>query len=107
MSVLPPGPIDHIGIAVRDLDPACATYQELLGAQQLAFNRDCVGSRLDVLLEGPGRDPGQLMGRSPYMQAVHVEADDTFMSEIVIAEITAATSNSLSGRRLPDAARAA
>jgi methylmalonyl-CoA epimerase len=33
MSVLPPGPIDHIGIAVRDLDPACATYQELLGAQ--------------------------------------------------------------------------
>ncbi len=33
MSVLPPGPIDHIGIAVRDLDAACATYQELLGAK--------------------------------------------------------------------------
>lgn len=33
MSVLPPGRIDHIGIAVRDLDAACATYQELLGAQ--------------------------------------------------------------------------
>lgn len=33
MSVLPPGPIDHIGIAVRDLDVACATYQELLGAR--------------------------------------------------------------------------
>ena len=33
MSVLPPGPIDHIGIAVRDLDAACAPYQELLGAQ--------------------------------------------------------------------------
>ena len=33
MSVLPPGPIDHIGIAVRDLDAACATYQELLGAE--------------------------------------------------------------------------
>lgn len=33
MSVLPPGPIDHIGIVVRDLDDACATYQQLLGAE--------------------------------------------------------------------------
>jgi len=33
MSFMPPGPIDHVGIAVRDLDAACATYVGLLGAE--------------------------------------------------------------------------
>ena len=33
MSVIPPGPVDHVGIAVRDLDAACARYRELLGAE--------------------------------------------------------------------------
>jgi tRNA-2-methylthio-N6-dimethylallyladenosine synthase len=74
-----------------------AALQELLGAQQLAFNRDCVGSRLDVLLEGPGRDPGQLMGRSPYMQAVHVEAPADRVGRIVSLRIEGAFANSLRG----------
>lgn len=33
MSLIPPGPVDHVGIAVRDLDSACAAYAELLGAE--------------------------------------------------------------------------
>lgn len=33
MSFIPPGPIDHVGIAVRDLDAACRRYRELLGAE--------------------------------------------------------------------------
>ncbi|MDP7345251.1 MAG: radical SAM protein, partial [Alphaproteobacteria bacterium] len=51
-----------------------AELQSLLEAQQLAFNRACEGRRLEVLLERPGRQPGQLVGRSPYMQAVHLQA---------------------------------
>ena len=33
MSFIPPGPIDHVGIAVRDLEAACVRYRELLGAE--------------------------------------------------------------------------
>jgi len=46
--------------------------QELLDGQQAAFNRSCVGRTLPVLFERPGRHPGQLVGRTPYLQAVHL-----------------------------------
>jgi tRNA-2-methylthio-N6-dimethylallyladenosine synthase len=81
--------------------------QALLGAQQLAFNQAHVGSRLPVLLERPGRRPGQLVGRSPYMQAVHVEVDESRRGDIAMVEIQAATSNSLAGARFPGGVRAA
>ncbi len=48
--------------------------QALLGEQQRAFNDRAVGRTVPVLLEKPGRRTGQLVGRSPYMQAVHVMA---------------------------------
>ena len=51
-----------------------ARLQELLEAQQAAFNARWVGCALPVLFEKPGRRPGQLVGRSPYLQAVHAEA---------------------------------
>jgi len=50
-----------------------ARLQDVLNAHQLAFNEASVGSIQEVLLERPGRRPGQLLGRSPYMQAVHVD----------------------------------
>ncbi|MDP6708834.1 MAG: tRNA (N6-isopentenyl adenosine(37)-C2)-methylthiotransferase MiaB [Alphaproteobacteria bacterium] len=84
-----------------------ARLQALLEAQQRRFNEARIGARMPVLLERPGRYPGQLVGRSPYMQAVHVEGDDAHLGEIATVEITAATGNSLAGRRLPDTARAA
>jgi tRNA-2-methylthio-N6-dimethylallyladenosine synthase len=46
--------------------------QALIDRQQAAFNASCVGKTFDVLLEKPGRHPGQLTGRSPYLQPVHV-----------------------------------
>ena len=51
-----------------------AELQDLIGRQARAFNLATVGRTLDVLLERQGRYEGQLVGRSPYMQAVHVEA---------------------------------
>lgn len=50
-----------------------AALQDLLNAQQRRFNAASVGRRLDVLLERRGKQPGQMVGRSPYMQAVHVD----------------------------------
>jgi tRNA-2-methylthio-N6-dimethylallyladenosine synthase len=74
-----------------------AALQQLLDAQQLAFNRATVGRVLPVLLEHRGRRPGQLVGRSPYMQAVHLAAPETRLGSLVLARVAAGGPNSLSG----------
>ena len=73
--------------------------QKLLARQQRAFNQACIGRVLPVLLEKPGRHPGQLVGRSPYLQSVHITAASDSIGDIVPVEISAATQNSLSGAR--------
>ena len=72
-----------------------AALQDLLNAQQRAFNESCVGRTMAVLLDGPGRHPGQLLGRSPYMQAVHVDAPARMSGEVVDLKIETAHPNSL------------
>ena len=74
-----------------------ARLQELLNDQQQAFNRSCIGKRLPVLFERPGRGRRQLVGRSPYMQAVHAEAGAVRIGDLAQVEILAAGPNSLSG----------
>ncbi|HEY1432316.1 MAG TPA: tRNA (N6-isopentenyl adenosine(37)-C2)-methylthiotransferase MiaB [Stellaceae bacterium] len=74
-----------------------AKLQQLLSSQQHDFNGACVGRTLPVLLEKLGRHEGQLAGRSPYLQSVHVTAPADRIGEIVPALITAAGTNSLSG----------
>ncbi|MEM6465462.1 MAG: radical SAM protein, partial [Pseudomonadota bacterium] len=75
-----------------------ARLQALLTEQQRAFQLAQVGKTLPVLLEKPGREEGQLVGRSPYLQAVHLQADASRIGEIVPVEILANTANSLAGR---------
>jgi tRNA-2-methylthio-N6-dimethylallyladenosine synthase len=70
---------------------------KLLEAQQGAFNARCVGRTLPVLFERPGRRPGQLIGRSPYLQAVHAEAAPEHLGHILPVEISAFGPNSLAG----------
>jgi tRNA-2-methylthio-N6-dimethylallyladenosine synthase len=79
--------------------------QELLNAQQLAFNQATAGRTLDVLLERTGRRDGQLVGRSPYMQAVHVDAPGHRLGRIAPVIIEAGKANSLSGRLAANPAR--
>ena len=74
-----------------------AMLQQLLDAQQAAFNQACVGRRLPVLLERQGRLAGQMAGRSPYMQAVHVRAPAQALGQLVEVRIDKAHPNSLSG----------
>ncbi|MDP6346504.1 MAG: tRNA (N6-isopentenyl adenosine(37)-C2)-methylthiotransferase MiaB [Alphaproteobacteria bacterium] len=78
--------------------------QELLDEQQMAFNGAMVGRRLAVLLDRPGRQLGQLVGRSPYMQAVHLDAAADLLGEVVEVDIVAAHANSLAGRLTADLA---
>ena len=71
--------------------------QKLIHAQQTAFNASMVGRTVPVLLEKPGRDPGQLVGRSPYLQSVHLQAENTLIGTIVDTHISGVGTNSLSG----------
>ena len=74
-----------------------AALQQLLQRQQRDFNRACVGQVLPVLFEKPGRHPGQLVGRSPYLQSVHIDAAPDRIGDIVPVLIERAEPNSLAG----------
>jgi tRNA-2-methylthio-N6-dimethylallyladenosine synthase len=87
---------DQLSDAVKD--KRLQRVQEAVTKSQTSFNSGCVGRVMPVLLERHGRHPGQLVGRSPYMQAVHVSAEASFCGHVVAVEIVAAGANSLSGR---------
>ena len=74
------------------------SLQQLLGAQQRAFNVASVGQTQEVLVERAGQRPGQLLGRGPYMQSVHFEGPDRLFGSIAKVRITDGFSNSLAGR---------
>ena len=75
-----------------------ARLQSLVTSQQAAFNQSCVGQTLTVLLEKPGRQKGQLIGRSPYLQSVHLDAPPSLLGTFVDAHILSVGPNSLSGQ---------
>ena len=70
---------------------------QLLDDQQRAFNAAQVGKVLPVLFEKPGRHPGQIVGRSPYLQAVHCEGGEQLIGKIVPVRIESAAKMSLGG----------
>ena len=75
-----------------------ARLQELLAKQQATFLRSLVDRDLDVLVEKPGRHPGQMVGRSPYLQPVVLDdADQLAVGGIVSARIDRVGPNSLHG----------
>ncbi len=74
--------------------------QALLLEQQSAFNAAQAGRTLDVLFEKKGRHGRQAIGRSPYLQSVHVEDADHLIGQIVPVEIVSGEQNSLTGRLL-------
>jgi tRNA-2-methylthio-N6-dimethylallyladenosine synthase len=78
---------------------------ELITGQMRAFLSSVVGRTLPVLVEKPGRNPGQVGGRSPYLQAVHMDGPERLIGQIVPVEIVAAGNNSLAGKIVTDAER--
>ena len=71
--------------------------QALIARQQRAFNAGFIGRTVDVLLEKPGRLPGQLVGRTPYLQTVQVMAPASLIGEVVTVAIAEMGTNTLFG----------
>ena len=81
-------------------DARLARLQALLMEQMTAFNEASLGTTCDVLFERPGRHAGQLVGRSPYNQAVHVDAPGHAVGDMATVFIETCKSHSLGGRLL-------
>lgn len=82
-----------------------ALLQEVLERQTQAFNQAAIGRTIDVLFEKRGRHPGQIAGKSPYLQAVQVEGEAAMIGQILPVEITGLGAHSLFGRLATDRAR--
>ena len=74
-----------------------AELQTLLLTQQQAFNHQSVGQILPILFDRVSKYPGQLIGRSPYMQAVHAEVPTEAFGKIIPVQITSVGNISLGG----------
>ena len=78
-------------------DARLQELQALLREQQAAFNADCIGRTAAVLFTAHARHPGQIVGRSPWLQPVHVIGPAELIGQEVMVKITTANTNSLSG----------
>jgi tRNA-2-methylthio-N6-dimethylallyladenosine synthase len=76
-------------------DERLQALQALIRAQQDRFNADSVGLSMPVLFTGRGRKPGQLSGRSPYLQAVHAVGPETLIGTVAMVKIEEMLTNSL------------
>ncbi|WP_259781660.1 tRNA (N6-isopentenyl adenosine(37)-C2)-methylthiotransferase MiaB [Aestuariispira ectoiniformans] len=86
---------DQLSEAVKD--ERLKGLQQLLEAQQAAFNQSMPGKTIPVLFEKKGRMPGQLVGRSPYLQPVHIDGPDRLIGSIIECRITETKGHSLFG----------
>ena len=86
-----------VQIPEPDKDRRLQALQALLRDQQVAFNAGCVGLDLPVLFTGLGRHPGQIAGRSPFLQPVHLNGNPTLIGTESMVRIVANHPNSLAG----------
>ncbi len=86
---------DQITEAV--MDDRLQRLQALLGEQQFAFNRSTIGRNCEVLLEREGKFPGQLLGKSPWLQSVLITAPGLAIGDMVNVAITDAAQSSITG----------
>ena len=78
------------------MDERLQRLQAALGRDQLAFNAASVGRTCQVLVERPGKRPGQMLGKSPWLQSVHL-LTDAAIGELVEVELVSAGPVSLGG----------
>jgi tRNA-2-methylthio-N6-dimethylallyladenosine synthase len=94
-------------VATAVMDDRLARLQEVIDSQQSAFNKATVGKTIDVLFERPARDPGQIVGRSAFLQPVHVMASPDIIGQVLPITITQLERYSLFGPLPPQALVAA
>ncbi|MFT7040364.1 MAG: tRNA-2-methylthio-N6-dimethylallyladenosine synthase [Paracoccaceae bacterium] len=90
------GAADQVPEAV--MSERLSRLQALIAEHQRDFQTSMIGRRLPVLIEKPGRMPGQMVGRSAWLQAVHLDISPDMAGKIVPVDIIATAANSLSGR---------
>ena len=86
-------------IAADVMDDRLQALQARINRDQFAFNQASLGRRCTVLIERRGRQPGQWLGKSPWLQSVHI-VDQAAVGDLVEVELVEAGPNSLAGRRI-------
>jgi tRNA-2-methylthio-N6-dimethylallyladenosine synthase len=79
------------------MDQRLARLQELIDSQQAAFNAAAIGKTVDVLFERPARNPGQIVGRTAYLQPAHVMASPDIIGQVLPVAIDSLERYSLIG----------
>ncbi|MTI08746.1 tRNA (N6-isopentenyl adenosine(37)-C2)-methylthiotransferase MiaB [Curvivirga aplysinae] len=92
-----PAAASEMQVAEEVKDERLAGLQQLLNAQQQAFNESMAGKTIPVLFEKPGRENGQMMGRSPYLQPVHIQGPESLVGQIIDCKIDHVKGHSLFG----------
>ncbi|WP_375390645.1 tRNA (N6-isopentenyl adenosine(37)-C2)-methylthiotransferase MiaB [uncultured Sphingomonas sp.] len=83
-------------IAPEEMNERLQRLQAAINRDQLAFNRASVGRICEVLIERPGKRPGQVLGKSPWLQSVHLDAAAP-IGDLIAVELVEAGPNSLAG----------
>jgi tRNA-2-methylthio-N6-dimethylallyladenosine synthase len=84
-------------VSTEEMDERLARLQELIDSQQSAFNRAAIGTTVDVLFERAARNPGQIVGRTAYLQPAHVMAPETIIGQVLPVRIDSLERYSLLG----------
>jgi tRNA-2-methylthio-N6-dimethylallyladenosine synthase len=84
-------------VSAQEMDDRLEQLQELIDGQQSAFNRAMIGSTVDVLFERPARNPGQIVGRTAYLQPAHVLASEEIIGQVLPVKIEGLQRYSLLG----------
>src|SRR5947207_1631809 len=88
-------------VSAADMDERLARLQELIDSQQSAFNKAAIGSTGDVLFERAARNPGQIVGRTAYLQPAHVMAPTDIIGQVLPVRIESLERYSLLGALAP------
>jgi tRNA-2-methylthio-N6-dimethylallyladenosine synthase len=84
--------------STAEMDERLERLQRLIDDQQSAFNRAAIGRTVDVLFERPARNPGQIVGRTAYLQPAHVMASSDIIGQVLPVTIDSLERYSLLGR---------
>ncbi len=90
-------------VSAEEMDERLVRLQELIDSQQSAFNRATIGSTVDVLFERAARNPGQIVGRTAYLQPAHVMASPDIIGQVLPVTIGSLERYSLLGELAGDA----
>ncbi|MGB6399466.1 MAG: tRNA (N6-isopentenyl adenosine(37)-C2)-methylthiotransferase MiaB [Bradyrhizobium sp.] len=84
-------------VSAEDMDERLVRLQELIDSQQSAFNMAAIGKTVDVLFERAARNPGQIVGRTAYLQPAHVMASPDIIGQVLPMKIESLERYSLLG----------